>query len=136
MRVVLDTNVLMSGIFFGGPPAQIVDAWLDGSVTFVVSPEIIDEYRRVAIRLGKKFPEVKIESLLALALRKAEVVAAESLSSQVCSDPDDDKFLACAISAEVEVVVSGDSDLKDIGEFQTVEILSPAEFAERFLEGR
>ena len=64
MRVVLDTNVLMSGIFFGVPPEKIIDAWLDGLITFVVSPEIIDEYRRVAVRLGDKYPRVKIESLL------------------------------------------------------------------------
>src|SRR5690554_6905642 len=98
MRVILDTNVLMSGIFFGGPPEKIINAWLDGQITFVVSPEVIDEYRRVAVRLGEKYPRVKIESLLALALGSAEVVAAEALPGQVCADPDDDKFIACAIS--------------------------------------
>jgi len=133
MRVILDTNVLMSGIFFGGPPEKIINAWLDGQITFVVSPEIIDEYRRVAVRLGEKHPRVKIESLLALALGSAEVVAAEALPGQVCTDPDDDKFIACAISAGVVVVVSGDSALKTIGEFQGVRILSPSAFVEEFL---
>ena len=136
MRVILDTNVLMSGIFFGGPPKKIINAWLDGLITFVVSPEIIDEYRRVAVRLGDKYPRVKIESLLALALGSAEVVAAEALPNQVCTDPDDDKFIACAISAGVSVIVSGDTALKAIGEFQGVKILSPAAFVDEFLEGR
>ena len=58
MRIILDTNVLMSGIFFGGKPSEIIDAWLDGKITYVVSPEIIDEYRRVAARLAEKYPEV------------------------------------------------------------------------------
>jgi putative PIN family toxin of toxin-antitoxin system len=133
MRVILDTNVLMSGIFFGGPPEKIINAWLDGQITFVVSPEIIDEYRKVAVRLGEKYPRVKIESLLVLALSSAEVVAAEALPNQVCSDPDDDKFIACAISAGVPVIVSGDAALKTIGEFQGVKILSPSGFVDKFL---
>lgn len=133
MRIILDTNVLMSGIFFGGPPAKIIDAWLAGKLTFVVSPEIIDEYQRVAKRLSKKYPRVKIESLLALALGSAEIVAAEALPIQVCTDPHDDKFLACALSAEVGVIVSGDNALKILGQFQGVKILTPAKFVRQFL---
>jgi putative PIN family toxin of toxin-antitoxin system len=123
----------MSGIFFGGPPKKIINAWLDGRITFVVSPEIIDEYRRVAVRLGEKYPRVKIESLLALALGSAEVVAAEALPTQICSDPDDDKFIASAISAGVAVIVSGDVALKAVGKFQGVKIISPAAFVDEFL---
>jgi len=133
VRVILDTNVLMSGIFFGGPPSKIIDAWLDGRLTFVVSPEIITEYRRVAIRLAEKYPLVKIESLLVSVLRSAEVVAAKSLVSQVCSDKDDDKFIACATSANVSVIISGDGALKAVGEYKGVKILSPSDFLTLYL---
>lgn len=133
MRVVLDTNVLMSGIFFSGPPSRIIDAWLEGKLTFVVSPEIIDEYRRVAIRLRNKYPEIKVESLLVSALRSAEVVSAQALTSQVCADIDDDKFIACAISGKVAVIVSGDGALKAVGEFKGIKIISPSDFVQTYL---
>lgn len=135
MRVVLDTNVLMSGIFFEGTPGKIIDAWLDGLVSFVVSPEIIDEYKRVSIRLTEKYPEVKIEALLMAALKSAEVVSAKALPSQICTDRDDDKFIACALSAEVSVVISGDTALKAVGEFKGIRIISPLEFIEEFIDG-
>lgn len=133
MRVIIDTNVLMSGIFFGGPPKKIIDAWLDGQLTFVVSPEIIEEYRQIAIRLGAKYPRVKIESLLFKALGSAEVVAAGPLTKQICSDPDDDKFIACAISSKASVIITGDTALEAVGEFQGVRIMSPAAFVAEFL---
>lgn len=51
MRVILDTNVFISGVFFGGPPSRILEGWHDGRVTLVLSPEILDEYQRVAAEL-------------------------------------------------------------------------------------
>ena len=53
----MDTNVLMSGIFFGGVPGRVIDAWMDGSLELVLSPEILDEYRRVGAELGGRYPE-------------------------------------------------------------------------------
>ena len=55
MKIVLDTNVLVSGIFFTGPPSKILRAWSRGKVQLVVTPEILDEYRRVVIELHDKF---------------------------------------------------------------------------------
>ena len=56
MKVVVDTNVFVSGVFFSGPSYQILDAWRHGKVELVVSPEILDEYYRVAEELSKEFP--------------------------------------------------------------------------------
>jgi len=58
MRVVLDTNVLVSGVFYPGPPSKIVSAWIEDKFEFVVSAEIIEEYRRVAERIGARFPGI------------------------------------------------------------------------------
>jgi predicted nucleic acid-binding protein len=52
MKVVIDTNVLASGVFFGGPPARVLEAWRDGAIDLVVPPEILEEYRRVGEMLG------------------------------------------------------------------------------------
>lgn len=57
MRVVLDTNVLVSGIFFGGVPGQIVDAWSEDRLSLVLTPEILEEYARVGQDLAAKYPD-------------------------------------------------------------------------------
>lgn len=56
MRVILDTNVFISGVFFGGPPSRILEGWRDGRLKLVLSPEILDEYQRVAAELRGQFP--------------------------------------------------------------------------------
>mgnify|MGYP001557346384 FL=1 len=64
MRVVLDTNVLISGIFFAGPPARILAAWAVGELELLASVDILAEYRRVGDRLGKKYPSVDLDPIL------------------------------------------------------------------------
>ncbi len=65
MRIVLDTNVLVSGVFFSGPPFEILNAWRNNKVKLVVSAEIMNEYRRVGQRLAGKYPGVEIGPFLA-----------------------------------------------------------------------
>ena len=66
MRVVLDTNVLMSGLFFSGLPARILAAWTEGRFELVSSVEILAEYRRVGERLNQKFTSIDINPILDL----------------------------------------------------------------------
>ena len=133
MRVILDTNVFVSGVFFGGIPARILEAWRDSRIHPVLSAEILDEYRRVGATLGKRYPGVDLEPLLAILAVHAEVVEAPALAEPVSVDPDDDKFLACAVAAGVTVIVSGDKHLVDESGWQGVRVLRPREFAEEFL---
>ncbi len=58
MRVVVDTNVLVSGIFFTGPPHDILEAWITGLLDFVVTTEILEEYRRVAEEISTRYPTI------------------------------------------------------------------------------
>ncbi len=79
MRVVLDTNVFVSGVFFSGPPFQILSAWRDSRIQLVVSAEILEEYRRVGERLeagqsGTAFSQI----LLLVALHSEVVLAADN----------------------------------------------------------
>lgn len=55
MRVILDTNVFVSGVFFSGPPHEILRAWREGRFQMVLSPEILEEYRRVGIDLARHY---------------------------------------------------------------------------------
>jgi predicted nucleic acid-binding protein len=72
MKVVLDTNVLISGIYFSGPPARILAAWADGGFELVASVEVLAECHRVAERLHKQFPSIDINAILDRACRRRE----------------------------------------------------------------
>jgi uncharacterized protein len=108
MRVVLDTNVLMSGIFFSGPLSAILKAWREGRIQFTLSPEIVDEYVREIRILADDFPDIEISSILTLIWANSELVQVSPLPVQVCEDQDDDKFLACALAGKCSVIISGD----------------------------
>ncbi len=136
MRVILDTNVFVSGIFFSGPPFEILDAWRNGKLTLVVSPEILNEYERVGQELSKTFPSVDIAPILELLTFKGEAVNAPPLPEQVCGDPDDDKFLACAIASNTKVISSGDKALRKTTGYAGIEVLTPREFADKYLRNR
>lgn len=133
MRIVLDTNGFVSAVFFGGPPGAILAAWRDGAVQLVLSAEIADEYRRVGARLSAQFPAVDLGPALHLALSRGVVVTPAPLSQAGCRDPDDDKFIACALSAQAPYLVSGDGDLLAVSRFRGVTILSPRSFVDTVL---
>ena len=133
MRVILDTNVFISGVFFGGLPARILGAWRDARIQPVLSAEILEEYQRVGQILGGQYPGVDLEPFLTLLAVHAEIVEAPALPQPVSADPDDDKFLACAVAAGVAVIVSGDKDLVDQSGWRGVRVLRPRQFADEFL---
>jgi putative PIN family toxin of toxin-antitoxin system len=72
VKIVLDTNVFVSGVFFGGPPGKILDAWHDGRVDVAVSPEILAEYERVGQELAAQFPGVDLSPFLKLIIASTE----------------------------------------------------------------
>ena len=111
MKVILDTNVFISGVFFSGPPYQILNAWRNGKIQLVISQQILSEYRRVGEVFADKFPSVDLQPILDLVTIEAELYDAKDFSEPVCSDPDDDKFLACAIASGSRIIVSGDKHL-------------------------
>ena len=121
----MDTNVFVSAIFFGGVPHRILDAWSSGIVALVVSPPILEEYRRVGEELRSQYSEIDLSPFLLLLARHAEVVEAIPLPAPVCRDPDDDKFIACALAAGVELIVSGDKDLLAVDGHRGIRVLRP-----------
>ena len=133
MRIVLDTNVFASAVFFGGVPGRILEAWRDGRLQLVLSAEILDEYQRVGQVLGSQYSGVDLEPFLGLLTVEAEIIEAPGLPAPVSADPDDDKFFACASAAGVAVIVSGDRDLLDHDGWQGVRVLRPRQFTDEFL---
>ena len=133
MKVVLDTNVLLSAVLFGGTPARILDAWRTGQVELVMSPDIVDEYVRVGERLNERYPDVDTQPIVALVVQNANIVPNASLPGAVCDDPDDDKFLACALASGTDIVVSGDKKLRAVSGYEGISVLTPRQFADRWL---
>jgi putative PIN family toxin of toxin-antitoxin system len=135
VKIVLDTNVFVSGIFFGGPPGTVLEAWQDGRVQLVVSLEVLTEYNRVCDELALQFANVDPSSFLALAALQAEVCEPAPLPEQVCVDPDDDKFISLAASAGASCVVTGDKLLLAASGYEGIEVIRPREFIDRYLTG-
>ena len=133
MRVILDTNVFVSGVFFRGPPYEILEAWRDGKVQLVVSPEILEEYQRVGKILAKQFPKVDLGPIIDLLAVKAKLVLPPPLPEPVCADPDDDKFLACALASKTKFVVSGGKHLLDVSDYRGITIVRPGKFVNEYL---
>lgn len=129
MRIVLDTNVFISS-FFGGNPRSIIDLWKDGRLTLCLSRDIIDEYIEVLRRLGlDNTPE--LEELLKLFAAGFHIVfTARTPEIHVVPDPDDDKFIACALALKAGHVVSGDKDLVGVRQYRGIRIVTPKEFLE------
>jgi putative PIN family toxin of toxin-antitoxin system len=133
MRIVLDTNVFISGVFFSGPPYHILDAWRQATIQIVISPQILDEYQWVGAELAERFSDVDLQPILDLLTITSTIVDPQPLRDQVCRDPDDDKFLACAIAAQVRLIVSGDKALVDTSGYAGITVLTPRQFVDRYL---
>ena len=131
MRILLDTNVLISGIFFGGTPGRIVEAWQSGVIRIVTSPAILSEYADVLNRIAAKRPGIEPYPILALLTANCECIESPELPESVCDDPDDDKFFACAVTSGVTVIVSGDSHLLTQTGHRDIRVLTPAEILEQ-----
>ena len=135
LKVVMDTNVFVSGVYFSGPPYEILKAWQEGVFELVVSQEILDEYRRVGEILSAERPNVDLDPILTFVIEHAKVYQPVDLNEPVCEDPDDDKFFACALASGSQVIVSGDKHLLKVSGYQGIEVLKPREFVDRYLTG-
>ena len=133
-RVVLDTNVLISAILYGGKPRTILDAALSGSIGVFVSEAIIQEFQTVLLRprfgLAPQFVQGVVAELTSL----AEWVTPEHHHKAVIEDPSDILILDCAVAAKARYLVTGDNHLLRLQRFQDVAIITPQDFIE-ILEG-
>ena len=125
---MIDTNVFVSS-FFGGNPRKIVDLWKNGNISLCLSKDILEEYVDVLQRVGLK-EEVEIEELLSLFAKGINIIFTTRTPkiNVVVDDPDDDKFIECAVALKAEVIITGDKALRAIGEYIGIKISSPLEF--------
>ncbi len=135
MRVVIDTNIFVSS-FFGGNPRRIIDLWKDELLTLCISDEILDEYIDVLNRIGMK-NEVEMKELLSFFSKGFNILFTRKTPEIdiVHSDPDDNKFIECAVALKAEVIITGDRALLSLKEYQGIWILTPRQFLERIEKG-
>ncbi len=138
MKVDLDTNVLVSGIFFGGVPGRVLTAWSIGQVQLVLSPTILEEYRRVGADLASRHPErvAVLEPVLALLAMNAAIVDAPPLTERVSADPADDMFLAAALASRTRLIVSGDQHMLEVSGWRGITVLTPRQFVDQHVVAR
>ncbi|MGB6308131.1 MAG: putative toxin-antitoxin system toxin component, PIN family [Steroidobacteraceae bacterium] len=128
MRIVADTNTVLSGLLWQGPPRRLLDLARQRTVTLCTSPTLLAELAEVIGR-DKFAQRVRAATLSAAELvqdyeRLAEVVEPQPLPAPTSRDSDDDHVLACALAAQADLIVSGDRDLLTLREYQRILILS------------
>lgn len=133
LRAVLDANVYVSAyIRPEGPPGRIIERFLrDAAFEIVLSAEIVEEVlRALAYPKVRKLVRTKIEPALWFedVVVLAQLVPGEHRISGVSNDPDDDKYIAAAVEGRAVLVVSGDPDLVEVGEYEGVRIITPRIF--------
>lgn len=129
MRVVLDTNVVVSALLFTGISSKFVSLWQHRAITPLVSRSILEEYLRVLSYPKFKLTEGEIKDLIQEEiLPYVEVVKRQRGLRVVERDPSDDKFVECAVAGKAQVIISGDKGLLSIGHYRRIVIQSPAQF--------
>jgi putative PIN family toxin of toxin-antitoxin system len=129
MRVVLDTNIIVSA-YLGGVLEGIIVAWKSGEYTLVVSKEIAEEYLDVLRRPKLKIEKTEIDDFAALLLDRAEFVIPLEALNVIEDDPSDNKFLEAAVAGNAKFIVSGDNHLLDLESFQKISIIAARQFVD------
>lgn len=135
IRVVLDTNVVLSAFLWGGEPRRILNAGSEQSVQLVATDQTIHEFKDVISRtkFAKQLRTIgkSVQILLDEYRIVVEIVEPANIGNVIKDDPKDDKFLAAAVGGKAIYVVSGDHHLLTLGKFQDVEIVSVTDFLAR-----
>ncbi|MGB3909830.1 MAG: putative toxin-antitoxin system toxin component, PIN family [Pseudolysinimonas sp.] len=126
-RLVVDSNVWISGLVFGGAPRHVFEGIVHDGARLVVSAEILTEVRRV---VAVKFPGFvdDVEALIGVMQDHLDSVSLGSITIDVCRDPDDNRVLETAVLGEAAAIVSVDKDLLVLGEYQGIAITTPREW--------
>lgn len=130
LGVVLDTNVLVSALGFGGPPLDVLFRTFDDEVRLLASVATLDELERVMHYDRLPFTQTDRVQYLAILRREADIIEPHN-SVEVARDSDDDKFLGVALDGGADYLVSGDDDLLSLDSYEGTAIVTPDEFLTR-----
>jgi uncharacterized protein len=132
LKVVLDTNVWISALLWGGKPAAAIKAAEEGKIGIFASEEIVGEISQVLAY--PKLPKIcqaeclRHEELIEAVLKVVKFVEVTKKVNVVMEHPADDKFIECALAARADYIVSGDKHLLKVGSYKKTRIVSVNEF--------
>lgn len=140
IKAVVDTNVLVSGLFAeSGSIAELMDLWLEERFEFVTSEKILSELYRIlhkpTIQEHFKPSEGNIIEYLDTIGEKATITPGLYQTDRLQKDPTDNIFLACALEAKADYIVSGDKHLRNLKQFHGIRIIDVKEFVEKVRKG-
>jgi putative PIN family toxin of toxin-antitoxin system len=137
-KIVLDTNILVSGVITSGYSATILDAVRRGELQMITSAHMLEEFSEVISRrhIARRYPMAAQEAQALLDFLRAFATITPGIpeTKQISADRDDDYVLACANSAQAEAIVSGDPHLLDLKSYLGIPIMTPREFVENILK--
>ena len=138
LKVVVDTNQFVSALISKkGQPARLLDLWRQQHFILVTSLEIVAEIKEVLeyphISQKYKLKKADVQSLLLLIEHEAIVLPSLPAVHIIQDDPDDNKFLACALAAKAEYIVTGDRHLLSLGSYESISIVSVKDFLQNCL---
>lgn len=129
MRVVLDTNTLISALLFSGTASRLVPLWQSRRITVLLSRAILQEYLRVLTYPKFRLSDQEVRGLIEEELLPfVETVRVRKRLAVVRRDPEDNKFLECAVAGRAEHLVTGDQDLLELGAYRGIIILAAGDF--------
>ena len=133
IRIVVDTNVIVSGLLFDGIPGKIIEAFKRNDVQLLITSDIVNEYIKVLSYPKFELTEDDINYLLyRILLPRSKVVSNVTQEDVIIAqDPSDDKFLLCSSEGMADYLISGDTHLTSLGKFQETIIVTPAEFIKK-----
>ncbi|MBI3016214.1 MAG: putative toxin-antitoxin system toxin component, PIN family [Candidatus Tectomicrobia bacterium] len=129
MRIVVDTNVLISAAFWTGKPKELLNRVRQRRLTFLTSEVLLDELREVLVREDKPFKLSAEEAARVVAAMRdiAEIVQPHSRVT-ICQDDQDNRVLECAMDGSAECIISGDLHLLGLKSFQGIQIMTVSDF--------
>lgn len=132
MRIVIDTNVLISALGWkGSNPYKVVLKCFRKELRLIISPAIIEEFKKVVLRPKFEFSPEEVDEFVSALLEISDVVQPVETLTIIKDDKDDNKFLEAAIAGNAKFIISGDKHLLDLKEFMGIKILKPADLLRR-----
>lgn len=131
MKIVLDTNVLISALL-GGRSQRVLALWRAEEFEVIVNTEILAEYLAIVRRPKFKLSSARIDDISRFLLRQSTSVTPNHPKVQIAADPKDDRFLDAALAGRADLIVSGDHHLLDLHPFCGIPIITVRDFLARF----
>jgi len=128
LRVVLDTNVLISAILFGGKPRQILEKAIRGEIRLCLSEPFLEELKGVLQRSKFDYSPEMIQFILTELMAIADFLNPSETLTVVLEDPEDNRILECAVEAKANYIISGDSHLLKLSRYRNIDVLNVAAF--------